>query len=62
MDLRIVILNDKSDGERQIQDVITYLWNLKNKMNVCIKTETDLQMQRTNYWLPMGNMKRGGAK
>ena len=34
----------KSDRERQIMYVITYLWNLKNKTDEFSKTETDSQV------------------
>ena len=34
---------------------ITYVWNPKNNTNKCIcKTETDLQIWKTNLWLPKG--------
>ena len=34
---------------------ITYMWNLKNNTNEpSYKTETDLQTQKTNLWLPKG--------
>ena len=44
MDLEDIML--KSDGERQILYVITYLWNLKtfSKKNEYNKTETDSQV------------------
>ena len=38
----------KSDRERQIFYVLSYMWNPKNKTNVYNKTETDSQSQRTN--------------
>ena len=43
MDLDIIILTEvKSDGERQISDDITYMWNLKKDTNELIYiTETD---------------------
>ena len=34
---------NKSDRERQIFYVITYMWNLKNKTNEYNKTETDTE-------------------
>ena len=41
---------------------ITYMWNLKYNTNEHIyKTETDLQIQRTDLWLPRGK-KGGGGK
>ena len=36
----------KSD-RKQILNVFIYLWNLKNKVNECNKTETDPQTERT---------------
>ena len=39
------------------------MWNLKYNINELIyKTETDSQIQRTNYWLPVGRGVKGGAK
>ena len=35
----------KRDRERQILDVITYMWNLKNETNVWNKMETDSQIE-----------------
>ena len=35
---------NESDKERQILYAITYMWNLKNKMNDYNKTEIDLQI------------------
>ena len=50
----------KSDRERQIYD-ITYMCNLKNNTNELIyKTETDLQAEKTNLWLPKGKGVSGG--
>ena len=51
-----------SDGKRQISYDITHMWNLilKSDTNELIyKPETDLQMLKTNFWLPKG--KRGGG-
>ena len=43
---------------------ITFLCNLKNKINIYNKTETDYrnreQKQRTNYWFPVGRGKDEG--
>ena len=51
MDLEIIILNEvKSDKDKYY---ITYMQNLKISTNKLIcKTETDLQTQNTNLWLP----------
>ena len=58
MDLEIIILS-KSERERQIPYDITYMWNLKYDTNELIyETETDLQIERTDLWLPRG---RGGG-
>ena len=35
---------NKSDRERQLLYVITYMWNLKNKANEYKKTEADSQI------------------
>ena len=44
MNLKITILNEVSQRERQISYDITYMWNLKNDTNELIyKTETDSQ-------------------
>ena len=42
--------------------VVTYAWNLKNKIKEYNKAETDSQIQRINQWLPAGREKRGGAR
>ena len=55
MDLEIVILSEvKSDTEIQISYDIAYMWNLKKKgtNELIYKTEVELQMQKTNLWLP----------
>ena len=41
VDLEIVTLNEVSQGERQIAHDITYIWNLKDKINEFNKTETE---------------------
>ena len=57
MDLESIML-------RQILYDITYMWNLKNNtneyINIC-KTETDSQIQKTNFWLPKERGKGGGT-
>ena len=48
---------NKLDRERQISYDITHMWNLilKNDTNELIyKTETELQVLKTNLWLPKG--------
>ena len=53
MKLDIIILNDKSEKERQIPYNITYMWNLKYDTNEPVyKTVTDSQTQRTKLWSP----------
>ena len=51
IDMEIVILSEVR--KRQIYD-ITYMWNLKSSdaNEFIYKTETDLQTQRMNLWLP----------
>ena len=48
--------------QRQILYDFTYMWNLKNKTNKHNKTETELQIQRTNTWLPEWRGAGGGEK
>ena len=37
------------------------MWNLKSNTNESLyKTETDSQTQKTNLWLSMGKVRRGG--
>ena len=51
----------KSDRERQIPYDITCMWNLKYYTNELIyETETRLQMQKKNSWLPKGKSEGGG--
>ena len=46
MKLDIIILNDKSEKERQIPYNITYMWNLKYDTNEPVyKTEADSQTE-----------------
>ena len=50
----------KSDSERQISYVVTYMWNLKNDTNELIhKTEIDSQTYETDLQLQKGKG-RGG--
>ena len=54
---------NKSERERQISYDTTHMWNLifKNDTNELIyKTEIDLQISKTNVWLP--NRKHGGGR
>ena len=58
-----MIILGQSGRERQISYDITLMWNLifKNDTNELIcKEETDLQILRTNLWLPV--RKCGGRK
>ena len=49
-----------SKSERQIPYDIAYMWNLIHGPNEPIyKTETDLQTQRTDLWLSMGQREDG---
>ena len=53
-------MKKKQSDRKQILNVFTYLWNLKNKANECNKTETDPQTQRTKLLiLGMGNSGEG---
>ena len=38
MDLESIMLSEISQAEKDKYSVITYMWNLKNKTNVCNKT------------------------
>ena len=51
---------NKLEQEKQIPYDFTYMWNLKKQMNQNIKTETDSQIQRTNWWLPEVRRVRDG--
>ena len=42
--------------------VITYLRNLKHRMNKYNKTETDAYIKRANSYLPVGKVKGEGAR
>ena len=56
VDLRDIMLSEMSEKERQVPYDFTYMWNLKHKTNEqnrkMNKTETDSQIQETNWWLP----------
>ena len=57
MDLEIVILSEVSQTEKEKYHMISliFLWNLKKDANELIyKTEIDLQILKTNLWLPKG--------
>ena len=61
MDLEIILLSEVSHTEKDKYHMISPMWNLifKNDTNELIyKTETDLQILKTNLWLPKG--KQGG--
>ena len=62
MDLEIIILSEVSQREKDKYCMLSLImWNLilKNDTNELIyKTETDLQILKTNLWLPKG--KHGG--
>ena len=44
MDLKGIMLSEMSDRERQILYFITYVWNLKNKVNEYNKIQRDSQI------------------
>ena len=48
-----LMLSEINQTERQILSDITYMWSLKNMTNVSITKEADLQIYRTNEWLPV---------
>ena len=53
MDLKGIILNEKSQIEKDILYDITYMWNLKNTTNQWekkTKKQADSQIQKTNHW------------
>lgn len=52
MDLEAIVLNEMSDGERQIPYDFTSIWNLKIKTNKHNQIEIDSYIQRTHWWLP----------
>ena len=62
MDLEMIILSEVSQREKDKYCMLSLImWNLilKNDTNELIyKTETDLQILKTNLWLPKG--KHGG--
>lgn len=51
----------KLDKERQILHDLPYVWNLKNKTDEQNEVKADLEMQRTNEWLPEGGWGGGGG-
>ena len=61
MDLEIIILSEASQRKTISYDII-HMWNLiiLNDTNELIyKAETDLQILKTNLWLPKGKCGRG---
>ena len=63
MDLESVIQSKVNQTEEDKYHMMSLMWNLifKNDTNELIyKTETDLQMLKTNLWLPM--RKHGEAR
>ena len=60
MDLEFIILS-KLEEERQIPYDSSDMWNWKYDINeVIYKTETVLQIQKTNLWLPKEKGDGGG--
>ena len=51
MDLEGIMLSETSQ-RRTNTAYFTSMWNLQNKINKQNKMKTDLQIQRTNGWLP----------
>ena len=52
MQLEMIILS-KSERERQTPYDTTYMWKLQYHIKECIyETETESQIQRTDWWLP----------
>lgn len=51
----------KLDKERQILHDLPYVWNLKNKTDEQNEVKADLEMERTNEWLPEGGWGGGGG-
>ena len=59
MDLGVIILSEVR--ERQIPHDITHMWNLFfKKIQMNLFTKTDLQILKTNLWLPKGKGGGGG--
>ena len=53
VDLKIIILSEVTERERQLPYDITYMQNLKYDTNEFIyEREIDSQTQRTDMWLP----------
>ena len=46
---RLLCLENKSDGERQIPYVISYRWNLKNITNDCNREAINTEEQTSCY-------------
>ena len=54
MDLEIILLSKVRKRKKITYDII-YMWNLTFDTNAHIyETNTDLQIQRTDQWLPRG--------
>ena len=58
MDLEFIRLSEISQKKKNT--VINFMWNLKNEMNVCNKTERDPQIQRINQCSPLESGEMGG--
>ena len=50
MNLEGIMLSEIGQTKKDKYSVITYMWNLKNKTNEHNKTETDSQIQRTDWY------------
>ena len=60
MDLKIVILREISQTQKDKYCMISLICEIKKGTNELIyKTEVDTQMQKTNLWLP-GDKRKGG--
>ena len=63
MDLEGIMLSDvKSDRERQILCVFTYMWNLKNKQIEYSKTETDSDRRKTSGYQREEEWRKGQGR
>ena len=59
MDIKIIILSEVSQIEKDKCHAITYMWNLKKATNELIyKTEIEYKMQEIYLWVP--GCERGG--
>ena len=61
MDLEIVILNEVSLTVEDISCDLSHKWNLtwkSDKTELTYKIETDVQLSKTNFWLPEGKFGR----